>query len=319
MQLDNVLHKPLARRGPRVAWRDFQCVLGGAIGLALLFSLDLQAGLWGLLRIALGLIYVLYVPGYCLVGALFPDPADLDRPARMGAAIGLSVALVPALALLLDRLPWGIHPWPILGAECGGIGLCTAIALGRRVRCPADPPREAGEAPGRASLSPRAWWRAQTRASRGLLAVLGALLVGLALAGAGLAGQPAAAASTTEFYILGAGGQMQDYPRAAGATGALTVTMGLVNRERNTQHYRVEVWAQDSPTAGDRTLVAQAGPFVLAAGAQVEGPLTWPLAGRGAAAAVEFLLFTENNPQPYRQLRLELDSVPPAPAGASEK
>jgi uncharacterized membrane protein len=303
MQMDDVMSKPIARLRPLVAWRDFPFIFGGALLLAGLFSLDMQGGPLGLLRIVVGLAYVLYVPGYCLVAAIFPADADLDRPARQGASIGLSVALVPALALLLDQLPWGIRPVPILASELGVIVFCTAIAIWRRAH---NPTSTSAPLP---IWQPHAWWDAPARGTRRIVGATSTVLLLFTLAGAWMVSQAGVAAYTTEFYILGAEGQAQDYPRAAEANGTLAVTLGLVNSEQSTQHYRVEVWALDSQQPAARTRVAQAGPLVLAAGQKVEQPLSWRLPALGAADEVELLLFIENTPQPYRTLRLWLNPV----------
>jgi uncharacterized membrane protein len=95
--------------------------------VALSESEALPAGLRGLLqivRLPLGLVYILYVPGYCLTAALFPAQEDLDGIERVGLSLGLSVAWVPVLALILDWLPWGLRLWPIL---LGRTGFYSAI------------------------------------------------------------------------------------------------------------------------------------------------------------------------------------------------
>src|SRR5690349_2109645 len=101
MQLDRVTPRTVTEHSARWHWHDFHVLVVGAVILAMLFGLDVQAGPVGLVRIALGLTYVLFVPGYCLMVALFPRREDLDGVARVGTSIGLSVALVPPLALLL--------------------------------------------------------------------------------------------------------------------------------------------------------------------------------------------------------------------------
>ena len=84
----------------------------------------------------MGSAYVLFVPGYCLTTAIFPESDDLDRIERIGLSLGFSVALVSVLAVVLDRLHWGLYLWPILLSEFGMTGLFMVVALWRRSQLP---------------------------------------------------------------------------------------------------------------------------------------------------------------------------------------
>ena len=63
-------------------------------------------------RYILGSIYVLWLPGYTLIKALFPEK-ELDNIERVALSIGLSLALVPLVGLFLNYTPWGIRLTPI--------------------------------------------------------------------------------------------------------------------------------------------------------------------------------------------------------------
>ena len=68
----------------------------------------------GGLRIALGLFFVLFFPGYTLLSALFPGRGNLDGIERVALSFGLSIAVVPLIGLVLNYTPWGIRLYPIL-------------------------------------------------------------------------------------------------------------------------------------------------------------------------------------------------------------
>jgi uncharacterized membrane protein len=260
-----------------------------------------EAGLsLGPLQWALGLAWVLVVPGYWLTLALFPSAADLDGPERAGLALGLSVAWAPVLALVLDRLPWGIRLWPILVGELVSVALFAAVALGRGARLPAG----AAYAPGRPQ--PRVWWRDQPAADRWVYGVVAAALLVGAVAAATVFLVPSPDEFFTEFYVLGAGGLAEDYPREAAVGEALEVTLGITNRERHPLTYQVEVWAVD-PWSEVQSRVGTAGPVALAPGETWEAPLTWQMPQAGEDQQVQFLLFRAGDAAPYRQLRLWLD------------
>jgi len=65
-------------------------------------------------RIILGLLLVLFLPGYSLIAALFPGKDDLDGIERIALSFGLSIAVVPLLGLALNYTPFGIRLVPIL-------------------------------------------------------------------------------------------------------------------------------------------------------------------------------------------------------------
>jgi len=66
------------------------------------------------LRYILGTLFVLFMPGYTLVEALYPRKEDLSPLERVALSIGLSLALVPLVGLLLNYKPFGIRLYPIL-------------------------------------------------------------------------------------------------------------------------------------------------------------------------------------------------------------
>jgi len=63
-------------------------------------------------RYLLGTIFVLWLPGYSFVKALFPEK-ELDSIERVALSIGMSLAIVPIVGLLLYYTPWGIRLTPI--------------------------------------------------------------------------------------------------------------------------------------------------------------------------------------------------------------
>lgn len=65
------------------------------------------------LRYVLGSVFVLFIPGYVTVEALYPRDDDLKPLERLALSIGLSLALVPLIGLLLNYTPWGIRLGPV--------------------------------------------------------------------------------------------------------------------------------------------------------------------------------------------------------------
>ena len=59
-------------------------------------------------RYLVGSVFVLYVPGFVVVEALYSSRKDLDELERLVISVGLSLTLVPLLALVLAYTPWGV-------------------------------------------------------------------------------------------------------------------------------------------------------------------------------------------------------------------
>lgn len=258
-----------------------------------------------LLRLLLGLAYVLFVPGYALQAALFPRKDDLDGPERLALSVGLSVAIVPPVALLLDWLPWGIRQWPVTISEGLVALLLSAAALVRRGRLPVEarPTLDLG-------VDLKGWWAAQDRTGRLLYAVLAGALLLAAVSASAIILMPNPGEQFTEFYVLGSEGLAESYPREAVPGEVLSVTAGIANREGQAAEYRIEVQVEGE-------LIVAAGPIALEDGEVWEAPITYALPRTGEDQQVEFLLYRDGGLEPYRRLRLWIDVVE-EPVGGDE-
>jgi uncharacterized membrane protein len=63
-------------------------------------------------RYLLGSIFVLFLPGYSFIKALFPTK-EIDNVERAALSVGMSLAIVAINALILNYTPWGIRTTPI--------------------------------------------------------------------------------------------------------------------------------------------------------------------------------------------------------------
>jgi len=91
------------------------------ITVAIVFTVPENFYPWSYLRNALGIIFVLWLPGYTFIKALFPTQVStkastetLDNIERIALSLGMSIALVPIIGLLLNYTPWGISLTPIV-------------------------------------------------------------------------------------------------------------------------------------------------------------------------------------------------------------
>ncbi len=291
---------------------DLRIILVSAVALLISVATGDVVRWLGPVRIALGLAFTLVVPGYSLAAALLPRADDLSSPARAGMSYGLSLALVPVLTLLLDRLSWGIRLWPILCGVYIETAIFMAIAVWRRARVA---PADVGTP--KPTWHPRAWWEALPPSERRLHMLLagGILLAGVWMAWSLLFAPPHS--SATEFYILGKAGLAEDYPREAAVGELLTVTMGINNREQGTQTYRVEVWVVDPRNPSRRERVLQDSAVTVQQGQTLERTVSWGMPWAGKDQQVEFLLFAGASAQPHRELRLRLNVIDPQVSSAA--
>jgi cation transport ATPase len=80
-------------------------------------------------RYVLGTIFIIWLPGYAFIKALFPQhlpfakglshtletsEKNMDTIERAALSIGMSLALVPIAGLMLNYTPWGIRLTPIV-------------------------------------------------------------------------------------------------------------------------------------------------------------------------------------------------------------
>jgi len=132
---------PSRERQPQRA--EHNLGVNGTVDLALAVASALATTLIVLLvpsvepaRITLGLVFVLFLPGYVLVAALYPRKDDLDLVERLALSLGLSIAVVPLIGLALNYSPWGIRLDPILAFLTLFIVLAASVAVYRRLILP---------------------------------------------------------------------------------------------------------------------------------------------------------------------------------------
>jgi uncharacterized membrane protein len=217
------------------------------------------------LRVVVGLPFVLFIPGYAFIAALFPEAGEsptsekeaddreddpyedrtgIDGIERVALAFGTSIAIVPLLGLVLNFTPWGIRLVPIVVAISGFTLAVTAIAAQRRWDLPPEErfriPYERWLADARAELFEP---DSQTDAA---LNVLLAISVVLAVASVGYAvAVPQQGESFSEFYLLteDENGDLvaDEYPTEFTRGESRTLVVGIGNHEHERTNYSVVV------------------------------------------------------------------------------
>lgn len=251
----------------------------------------------GPVSLALGLIFVLFFPGYTLIAALFPRRGDLDGVQRLALSFGLSIAVVPLIGLILNYTPWGIGLYPVLVSVLVFIFVMAGVAWYRRRRLPQEQRFELRFHP---RLSQ--FWGRQNHWDR----VLGGLLVVAIIGAIGMlvyvTQTPKVEERFTEFYILGPEGKAENYPGVLVLGEEAKVTVGIVNREQEVTEYNVKILIEGQK-------VEEVGAIALAHEEKWEQEVSFAPTEVGEKQKVEFQLYKGGGSKAYHALNLWIDVV----------
>ncbi len=248
----------------------------------------------GPLRIALGVIVLLIFPGYTLAAALFPTRRSLGSVERAGLTLVLSFAEISLVGLLLNYTPWGIRLAPITIATLAVIFIQSGIAILRRMRVPETErfvPRIHFES---------TTWSTAGRFDKALYVALVLAVVASATTLVYVIARPKPIQPFTNFYVLGPGGKMVDYPSRVALNGSAVVTVGITNHENRAASYTVDV-------TFDGKIIRNIGPVGLLDDGDWSIPVTLTPSRVGDNQQIEFLLRKNQDSDVYLTLRLWLD------------
>lgn len=249
------------------------------------------------LRIPLGLAMVLFIPGYCLIAALFPKKDDLDGIERLALSFGLSIAIVPLIGLGLNYTPWGIRLTPVTISLAIFVLIMAAAAYYRRRMLPAEERYSINILMNLETLKSEFSAADKTRLDRALtLLLIFSILISL-VALVYVIVTPKQGERFTEFYILGPEGKAYDYPTSVLAGNQSMVIVGVVNHEYARVNYSLAM-SLDNAIFLQRDLT-------LDHNQTWEVPIRYTLYKTGDSQKLEFLLYKESNfTAPYRDLHL---------------
>ena len=237
-----------------------------------------------ILRIILGIPFVLFCPGYTLMAALFTKKEGMGGIERVALSFGLSIAVVPLIGLILNYTPWGIRLEPILYSVASFILIASIIAWLRRRRL-TEHERFAIQfqvtMPG---------WGEGVWGKVLAITVVVAILATLGTLGYVIA-TPKVGETFTEFYILGQDGKAANYPKELKVGEKGKVIVGIVNHEGKEVSYRVEVVAGSQEST-------EVGPVVLVDEQKWEGEVSFVPEVAGENQKVEFLLYKDGEVEP---------------------
>jgi len=242
------------------------------------------------IRIVLGLPLVLFLPGYSLIGVLFPRKNDLSGIERIAISFVLSLAVVSLLGLVLNFTPFGIRLAPVLIVLSVFTISLSLIAWVRRLKVPAE---ERFRVPFERLLKVNL---GQSILDKGLSIALIASIIGSSATLVYVAVTPKTGERFTEFYILGPNGMASDYPTNMKVGEEGEVIIGIVNHEYENITYRLVVNFNGSLIYEEQVFLIENETW--------ERPFTFIATEKGENQKLEFLLYKDQQTEAYRTLHL---------------
>lgn len=195
------------------------------------------------LRIILGLPSILFIPGYVLIFALFPNKKTdkgIDIIERIALSFGLSIAVVPLITLGLNYTMWGITLKSIINSlsiftiSLGVIAVYRWIKTDKKERFTID-------------------FKINLPSSKNKFdKALNIILIASIIIACGslvyVITTPKTGEKFTEFYILGSEGIADNYPRNITTNDTANVIIGIANHEYQQINYTVEIWLINQTT-----------------------------------------------------------------------
>lgn len=275
-------------------------IVAGLVILADIFIL-VPALNGSFLRTVLGLLMVLFLPGYALTGALLPAKKDMEGIERALLSLGLSIAIVPLMGFGMNYTHWGIREFPVLTGLSAFTLLMCGIAYYRRLQLPGD---EAFEVPIKAcasALKAEFLGKPESGADRALTVLLVISIVASLGSLAYVIGNPKEGEPFTEFYILGPDRIAENYPTNYTLGDNGTVVVGITNHEYRTAEYTMEIMLENRSLP----LPESQKQISLEHNTSWEEPVIFTPPVEGKNMKLEFLLFNETEKNmPYRNVYL---------------
>jgi uncharacterized membrane protein len=254
------------------------------------------------LRVVLALPIMLFIPGYCVIAALFPKEGDINLIERFALSFGLSIAIVPLIGLGLNFTPWGIRLEPVMTAVTLFTLVMVLVAYYTRSVLPPDEQFRIHFFSAAAAIREEIVPSKQGRFDRILGVVLAlAILVTIATAIYVIA-VPREGEQFSEFFILGNNRTAENYPNGIIPGQVYPMFVGVGNREHRNTRYTIESWLLltefDNVTNSSRIRAMDPRDrlsFTLAQNQTMIIPYNLSVNTTGYNR-VEFLLFNENVP-----------------------
>ena len=250
------------------------------------------------IRSILGLLLVLFLPGYSIIAFLYPEREVIDNIERLALSFGLSIAVTPLIGLILNYTPFGIRLIPLLLSLSLFTVLMISGAYFRRNKIPKterfciDIKRHYSN---KINL-----FKKESTGNKILSAVLIILIISTISIAAYIAATPNDGDKYTEFYIMGPNGKASDYPINLTIGQVGTVNIEIINHEYAKINYKLIVKLNNKTLKDENISLTNNGKY------EDTFNFTAPAVSNGK---LEFLLYKlPDDTNAYRYLQLYINA-----------
>jgi uncharacterized membrane protein len=236
------------------------------------------------IRIVLGVPFLLFMPGYALLAAIYTKKEGMDGIARIALSFILSLVIVAIIGIILNYV-WSIELEPILYSVFGFVFIASIVSWWRESKL------TKGERFSVEFTLRFSWWGQSVWEK-----LLAAILVVAVIEAIGVvtytAINPKVKETFSEFYLLGQGGKATDYITDLKVGVASNMVVGIINHEGKNVNYRVEA-------SMDESKLAEVGPISLGDKQESQIELNITPEKSGENQKLEFLLYKDDETIPY--------------------
>ncbi|MBQ4134098.1 MAG: DUF1616 domain-containing protein [Methanocorpusculum sp.] len=192
------------------------------------------------IRVIFTVPVILFIPGYVLIAALFPEKKSIDGIERFALSVGLSIAVVPLIGLVLNYTPFGIRLNPIVISLVLFTLIMMIITLYRRARLSDEEKFAVPFEMVKPALKEELFPKNQGKFDKALSIILIIAILVAAVTTVFVIAFPKDGEKFTEFYILGEDKMADDYPEKFPVNSQQFVWIGIGNHEYRDVTYTVE-------------------------------------------------------------------------------
>jgi uncharacterized membrane protein len=195
-----------------------------------------------LIRVVLALPAIFFIPGYCLIAALFPKKGDISIPERIMLSIGSSIAIVSLIGFGLNFTPLGIRLDPIIILISLVTWLMVLIVHYKRALLPHEERFKISVIEITGRIRQEIVPQKESRVDRFLSVFLVLLMLITIITTGYVLISPKEGERFSEFFLLGEKQTAANYPDPIVVGHNYPIFIGVGNHEFRNMNYTIEVW-----------------------------------------------------------------------------
>jgi uncharacterized membrane protein len=265
------------------------------------------------IRPVFALALALFIPGYSLMAALFPEKESVGSIERVILSFTMSIIVVPLIGFGLSYTPWGIRLDPIMVCVCIFTIACSLIAYIRRLKLPVEE-RYCVDFAGAFGEAKNIFKDKSSRDNAITALVIVATIVSVCAIGY-MVFTPKIGEQYTQFYIMDSNGSADNYPREFFIGEQKPIIVSITNHEYRDVNYSLIIMLSDNSTRSqlysEQVIVDNNQTWRRGLNIRPDRP--------GTGMKLDFLLYADGNmTAPYQECWLWINVTDQAAANATK-